>query len=370
MGDREGDDVRGEGRDDAVRGNFVEGKAGKGVHLLTHDVAAQRGEGTAPTWLYGDREGFRPKDYGLKPKDVPEIAWDPDERTISLINATKATTKFFYISVYHKCVGQNGATLDDAPTTPPPDHPEWPPRCATFAVALQPRSMVALCQLPDVPTEADFSDLRISSDVQTFEPTPADLPDALENAPTLAFPLHPPDKPFVCTQGFGGALTHCMSASTFHAVDFAADVGTPCVAAGDGVVIEIRDSTPEARASGVGVHTLFEWNALSIELDNTADESAGLPPLVCEYVHIREGSARCKLGDRVRAGQVVCETGSVGFTPEPHLHFQLTRGSTKKARTVPFRFAPSNGGAPFVPVAGIAYCAAGPAALHVTTNGI
>jgi hypothetical protein len=40
---------------------------------------------------------------------------------------------------------------------------------------------------------------------------------------------------------------------------------------------------------------------------------------VCiEYVHIRGGSARVALGDRVRSGQIICESGAAGFCPEVH----------------------------------------------------
>ena len=345
--------------------NFSNGNAGRGVYCFT-DIATGNNNDVAgplpcftPSWCLSPKmESFHASEYNLKPAQVPEIAFDPDESSLSLINALEVG-RFFYVSVYHKCLGRNDVLLTDACTTPPKEHPDWPTRCVTFAVAMPPRSIVALCQIADVSDDVEFDDLRISSDVQTFTNTTQDDADADARA-VVRFPLQATQgETFLCTQGFGGALTHCMSPCTFHAVDFAAEVGTPCVAVGDGVVTEVCDSTPAARASGVGVHTLFEWNAVSIELDNTADETAGVPPLVCEYVHIDAGSARVKVGQRVRAGDVVCATGSVGFTPEPHLHFQVARGSTKTAQTVPFRFM-AEGGVAFVPVAGVAYTAAGP----------
>jgi hypothetical protein len=67
-----------------------------------------------------------------------------------------------------------------------------------------------------------------------------------------------------------------------------------------------------------------------------------------EYVHVRAGSCRVAAGDRVAAGQTLCESGDVGFCPSPHLHLQVHRSSAPKAPTVPFSL--------------VCRCAAGPKA--------
>lgn len=41
------------------------------------------------------------------------------------------------------------------------------------------------------------------------------------------------------------------------------------------------------------------------------------------FAHLRQGSARVRVGDEVVAGQVLGEVGNSGNTSEPHLHFQL-----------------------------------------------
>ena len=54
---------------------------------------------------------------------------------------------------------------------------------------------------------------------------------------------------------------------------------------------------------------------------------------VSEYVHIKKDSAVVEVGDKVRRGQKVCESGEVGFSPEPHLHFTAFRTRDADAAT-------------------------------------
>jgi len=56
-------------------------------------------------------------------------------------------------------------------------------------------------------------------------------------------------------------------------------------------------------------------------------------------VHVAARSAVVAVGDRVRRGQKICESGSVGFSPEPHLHFTAFRSRDPAAPTVRVRFA-------------------------------
>ena len=155
-----------------------------------------------------------------------------------------------------------------------------------------------------------------------------------------------------------------------HAIDFSCDIGTPLLAVGNGTVVQSKDSNT---LTGIAVSNLFEWNSILIQLDDTGDndgeakepegftlfgesstKSGGSTtdgPLFVEYVHIE--SACVKAGDRVVRGQVIGTSGSVGFSPEPHLHFSAFRSSAPDAPTVRVRFAPSEpGGKPFVPRAG------------------
>ena len=72
--------------------------------------------------------------------------------------------------------------------------------------------------------------------------------------------------------------------------------------------------TRECIFPGIHVTSLFKWNSIMLAL---ADGR------FAEYVHIRGGSAVVAVGQRVVAGQQLCESGDVGFCPTPHLHLQL-----------------------------------------------
>jgi len=68
----------------------------------------------------------------------------------------------------------------------------------------------------------------------------------------------------------------------------------------------------------------------------TIDHGNGVHSL---YAHLRRGSVRVAVGDRVSAGDVIGEVGNSGNTSEPHLHFQLMdRPSVMNAAGLPFRF--------------------------------
>ena len=93
------------------------------------------------------------------------------------------------------------------------------------------------------------------------------------------------------------------------------------------------------------------------EVDNPGAAAAvsepGAPcggPLFVEYVHIQAGSCCVKPGERVKSGQQICCSGSVGFSPEPHLHFTAFRSRENTAPTVRVRFLGSDG--PYIPLAG------------------
>ncbi|MGY1821508.1 M23 family metallopeptidase [Geodermatophilus sp. SYSU D00079] len=102
-----------------------------------------------------------------------------------------------------------------------------------------------------------------------------------------------------------GRLTTCFCQrwGTMHyGIDLAAPLGTPILAATDGVVIRA------GRASGYG-------NALYIQ---DADGNVHV------YGHMRYYSVRA--GDIVHAGDEIAEVGNEGQSTGPHLHYQIHRG--------------------------------------------
>mmetsp|Transcript_17146 Transcript_17146/g.41117 ORF Transcript_17146/g.41117 Transcript_17146/m.41117 type:complete len:138 (-) Transcript_17146:17-430(-) len=68
------------------------------------------------------------------------------------------------------------------------------------------------------------------------------------------------------------------------------------------------------------------------------DEESEHDPLYVEFVHIQSNSCTVEVGDAVTRGQTLCRSGSVGFSPEPHLHLAAYRSNGDDAATVRVRF--------------------------------
>jgi murein DD-endopeptidase MepM/ murein hydrolase activator NlpD len=106
--------------------------------------------------------------------------------------------------------------------------------------------------------------------------------------------------------GFGKRLNPVTHKPSFHsAVDFAAPLGTPVKAAGDGTV---------------SVVSYERWKmGKIIEIDHGDGWRT-------RYTHL--DSQAVKPGDHVRAGQVIATSGDSGVSVGPHLHFEVWQGET------------------------------------------
>ncbi|MGC9494188.1 peptidoglycan DD-metalloendopeptidase family protein [Vibrio genomosp. F10] len=93
--------------------------------------------------------------------------------------------------------------------------------------------------------------------------------------------------------------------------DYAAPVGTPIWAAGDGIVQKSS-------------YNQFNGNYVFIRHSNT---------YITKYLHLQK--RRVKTGDRVKQGQTIGTLGGTGRVTGPHLHYEfLVNGVHKNARTV------------------------------------
>lgn len=292
--------------------NFLP-EAGIGCYIARRDQP--------PDWMI-EWEDVDPDDfYG---EEVPDVAIDADEQTMSLCNVDNFT-KIAYITVFETKLW--GANREELPLGSSTDNQGVTSQCATFIVLCPPKVFAHLCFL-DVLPDQDITDIRIESDVQKWEkhPLPKD-----EHTQRVGFPLE--GGPFLCTQGEDGELTHFFSGN-LHAIDFRCPVGTSLLAVADGVVVEAKD---ENTLTGISVLNLFQWNSILIRVDEGGKHSGRSDgPLFVEYVHIQK--THVQKGDRVTRGQVIGLSGSVGFSPEPHLHFSAFRSSEPTAPTVRVRF--------------------------------
>jgi len=348
--------------------NFVS-EAGPGC-VIAHGVDAP--------WCLG-HERIDPRDYDTDAV-FPDLAVDPESGILSVVNAS-GKARVAYVTVYDHPVLRADGTPHAPGRTVNADGVER--ECVTFIMTLPPRTIMHAARLADVTAEID-------SDVQDWSTHPA--PED-EHPLALGFPLgsrpggdsenDSENAAYLCTQGENGGLTHFFSGN-LHAVDFRCPVGCEVLAVADAEVVEVRD---EETVTGIATANLFRWNSVTLKVetrrdaDDENDEKPNGPnggDLYVEYV-----------GERVRRGQKICASGSVGFSPEPHLHFTAFRSRDPAAPTVRVRFAAeprrrrresegtadaasaksanassdasSEDGATFLPVAGRWYDAAGEA---------
>jgi hypothetical protein len=320
-----------EGNNKPHHRNFL-ADAGPGCYIARRDI---------PTDWIIEWEDIDLDDFDDDKTDMPDIAVDIDEQTLSICNVQEYAT-IAYVTVYETPVrGANGERLSPGTTT---DSKGLCESCVTFIVLCPPCVFVHLCFL-DVQDGQDITSLRIDSHVSPWEkhPHPTD-----EHPHRLGFPLS--GGPFLCTQGEGGELTHFFSGN-LHAIDFRCPIGTELLSVSDGVVVDVKDHNT---LTGIAVTNLFEWNSIIIqvveeEIQGDQHDDGGnntnrieVPcsirggPLFVEYVHIQ--TSLVQVGDQVTKGQIIGRSGSVGFSPEPHLHFSAFRSSDPIAPTVRVHF--------------------------------
>ena len=110
------------------------------------------------------------------------------------------------------------------------------------------------------------------------------------------------------TSGFGMRRNPILGFSMMHrGVDFAAPVGTPIFAAGDGAIVRI---------GGYGDY----GNYIQIRHNNQ---------FATAYAHLSRFAPGLSTGARVHQGQVIAYVGTTGRSTGPHLHFEVLRDGTQ-----------------------------------------
>lgn len=109
-------------------------------------------------------------------------------------------------------------------------------------------------------------------------------------------------------QGYGGLFSHKNTA----AIDFEMPVGTPVLAAREGVMYAYKDSYDEG-----GPFSKYKGKANFIMIQHS-DGSFGC------YWHLKKDGVITKTG-KVKKGQQIGISGATGFVFRPHLHFSVKR---------------------------------------------
>lgn len=126
-------------------------------------------------------------------------------------------------------------------------------------------------------------------------------------------------------QGFGGPFSH-TSAQARHAVDFSLPVGTPVVAAREGVVMDAE--------------RWFSGNGRDLERDGPRANHVRIlhdDGSMAVYAHLEYNGVSVRPGQRVRVGQEIGRSGNTGYSTGPHLHFAVQVNRDMELVSIPFR---------------------------------
>ena len=350
--------------------------------------------------------------------ELPELQIDPNDYTLSLYNYHPDEYQIAFISIYDcKVFGRHSRSLEEPlsssvtittvveaatsnPSTNDDDKSDVPSfmmtqerNCTTLIVLCPPRTVGHLCYLEHTNDDISYYENCIDSDIQIWKSHP-NIPDVHHR--TIRFPLLTSSTTkdtetlssavssalspsYLCTQGVGGSLTHFLIGN-YHAIDFSCPIGTPIIAVGNGTIEQVHmmshpNNENTTAVTGIAVSNLFHWNSILLRLDDNDTDNKDVPDniesvtestnieygtstnnaLFVEYVHI--ATSIVQVGEHVTEGQIIGTTGSVGFSPEPHLHIAAYRTSDNFAPTCGFDFHSagsndSNERTTFLPVAG------------------
>lgn len=126
-------------------------------------------------------------------------------------------------------------------------------------------------------------------------------------------------------QGFDGRYSHTDPQNRY-ALDFAADIGTPVMAARDGVVMQVESGFSQAGSDEA------EYGGRANFIRILHDDGT-----MALYAHLQLDGVLVRVGQRVRQGQQIGLSGNTGFTSGPHLHFAVQVNRGMQLLSIPFR---------------------------------
>ena len=195
-----------------------------------------------------------------------------------------------------------------------------PPLPARATVPARGSTLVAVLTIADPHRSGGF-ELRL-------DPVPGD-PSAKPLDVDYLLPLR--QDTLRIDQGYGGSFSHSDPQNRY-AVDFAAAIGTPVIAARGGVVMQVESDFEKA---GLNLEK-FGGRANFVRILHD-DGTMGL------YAHLKPEGVLVRVGQRVRAGQQIGLSGNTGFTTGPHLHFAVQVNRGMRLLSIPFRMSGPGG---------------------------
>ncbi len=128
-------------------------------------------------------------------------------------------------------------------------------------------------------------------------------------------------------QGFEGQFSH-QDVENRYALDFSVPVGTPVLAAREGVVMQVQ-----VQFHGHGLDYAHDAGRANFIRILHTDGSMAL------YAHLAENGALVHPGQHVETGQRIGLSGNTGYSTAPHLHFAVQVNRSMQLTSIPFRLA-------------------------------
>ena len=130
------------------------------------------------------------------------------------------------------------------------------------------------------------------------------------------------DSTYVVMQGYNGNFSH----EGQEALDFMMPVGTPVMAAREGIVVKVVENFDK----GCPGRECMEFNNI-IMIQHPDGTFA-------DYAHLMLNGVTVEKGERIAKGQLIGYSGNTGFSSAPHLHFAVYLQKIFARKTVPTLF--------------------------------
>jgi murein DD-endopeptidase MepM/ murein hydrolase activator NlpD len=176
--------------------------------------------------------------------------------------------------------------------------------------------------------QPDISDANMIRDIVSTG-IPGD-PRAFPDDVSYAMPVDENSR-WELGQGFDGEFSH-QDEQNRYAVDFIVPVGSPVLAARDGIVMDVASGFDRGGTDA----KRYAQRANFIRVLH-ADGTMAL------YAHLQENGVLVKPGQSVNLGQHIAYSGNTGFTSGPHLHFALQMNTGMRLVSIPFRMVGPGG---------------------------
>jgi murein DD-endopeptidase MepM/ murein hydrolase activator NlpD len=151
---------------------------------------------------------------------------------------------------------------------------------------------------------------------------------SMDNNFAYLFPFEE-GKEIKIVQGYNSRYTH--TGWTKYSLDFGMNIGSPIYASRGGTVVAVKDNSNKG-----GPYYRYRNYANFILIYH--DDGT-----FSEYMHLELSGSVVKVGDRVKAGDVIGYSGNTGMTTGPHLHFMVLKPGYLSYMTFPVKFLSSDG---------------------------